>query len=81
MAELATVARNGLNPVVVFGTAEQCRRMLPPLIRGEEKACFAVTEPNVGLDTTRIQTRAKREGDRFLLAELAARTGGVTTKK
>jgi acyl-CoA dehydrogenase len=57
----------GLNPVIVFGTAEQCRRMLPPLIRGEEKACFAVTEPNVGLDTTRIQTRAKREGDFYVI--------------
>src|SRR3712207_1331178 len=32
----------GLNPVVVFGTPEQKRRMLPPLIRGEDKACFAV---------------------------------------
>ena len=43
----------GLNPVVVFGTEEQKRRFLPPLIRGEEKACFAVTEPDAGLDTTR----------------------------
>src|SRR5271154_5725125 len=32
----------GLKPVIVFGTPEQCRRMLPPLLRGEEKACFAV---------------------------------------
>lgn len=57
----------GLNPVIVFGTPEQCRWMLPPLIRGEEKACFAVTEPNAGLDTSRIQTRAKREGDFYVL--------------
>jgi len=57
----------GLNPVIVFGTPEQCRRMLPPLIRGEEKACFAVTEPNAGLDTTHIQTRAKREGDFYII--------------
>ncbi|MGD0074760.1 MAG: acyl-CoA dehydrogenase family protein [Candidatus Binataceae bacterium] len=57
----------GLNPVVVFGTPEQCRRMLPPLIRGEEKACFAVTEPNAGLDTTHIQTRVKREGDFYVM--------------
>ena len=33
----------GLNPVVVFGSEEQKRRMLPPLIAGEDKACFAVT--------------------------------------
>ncbi|KAB2875883.1 MAG: acyl-CoA dehydrogenase [Bauldia sp.] len=50
----------GLQPVVVFGTDAQKARMLPPLIRGEEKACFAVTEPDVGLDTTRIKTRAER---------------------
>jgi acyl-CoA dehydrogenase len=52
----------GLNPVVVFGTEEQKGRFLPPLIRGEEKACFAVTEPDAGLDTTRLKTRAVRRG-------------------
>jgi acyl-CoA dehydrogenase len=50
----------GLQPVVVFGTEQQKRRMLPPLIRGEEKACFAVTEPDAGLNTTKIKTRAER---------------------
>ncbi|MGE5512514.1 MAG: acyl-CoA dehydrogenase family protein [Bacteroidota bacterium] len=55
----------GLNPVVVFGTEEQKRRFLPPLISGAEKSCFAVTEPNVGLDTTRLKTRAVREGNRY----------------
>jgi acyl-CoA dehydrogenase len=57
----------GLNPVVVFGTEEQKRRMLPPLITGREKACFAVTEPNTGLDTTRLRTRAERKGDRYVV--------------
>lgn len=57
----------GLNPVVVFGTEEQKRRFLPPLIKGEEKACFAVTEPDAGLDTTRLKTRAVRDGDRYLV--------------
>ncbi len=52
----------GLQPVVVFGTEEQKARMLPPLIRGEEKACFAVTEPDAGLNTTQIKTRAERVG-------------------
>jgi acyl-CoA dehydrogenase len=55
----------GLNPVVVFGNEEQKRRFLPPLIAGKEKSCFAVTEPNVGLDTTRLKTRAVREGNRY----------------
>jgi len=53
----------GLHPVVLFGTDEQKRRMLPPLIRGEEKACFGVTEPGVGLNTARIKTRAVRDGN------------------
>jgi acyl-CoA dehydrogenase len=57
----------GLNPVVVFGTEEQKRRMLPPLIAGKERACFAVTEPNTGLDTTKLQTRAERRGNRYVV--------------
>ncbi len=57
----------GLTPVVAFGTPDQQARMLPPLIRGEEKACFAVTEPDAGLDTGRITTRAERRGGRYVL--------------
>jgi acyl-CoA dehydrogenase len=57
----------GLNPVVVFGSDEQKERMLPPLIAGEDKACFAVTEPNVGLDTLKLKTKAERKGDRYTL--------------
>ncbi len=56
----------GLNPVVVFGTEEQQARMLPPLIRGEERACFGVTEPNAGLDTTSIQTSVTWEGNQYI---------------
>ena len=58
----------GLNPVVVFGTDEQKRRMLPPLIAGQDKACFAVTEPNAGLDTLHLKTRAVRDGKRYVLS-------------
>jgi acyl-CoA dehydrogenase len=57
----------GLNPVVVYGTDEQKRRMLPPIAAGREKACFAVTEPDAGLQTTKLQTRAERRGDRYVL--------------
>ncbi|WBV42801.1 acyl-CoA dehydrogenase family protein [Pseudoroseomonas cervicalis] len=57
----------GLNPVVVFGSTEQQARMLPPLIAGTERACFAVTEPNTGLDTTKLQTRAERRGDHYVV--------------
>lgn len=57
----------GLNPVVVFGTPEQCARMLPPIVAGTEKSCFAVTEPNTGLNTTQLKTRAVRKGDRYVV--------------
>jgi acyl-CoA dehydrogenase len=57
----------GLNPVVVFGTEEQKRRMLPPSARGEQRSCFAVTEPDTGLDTTQLKTRARRDGDRYVV--------------
>jgi acyl-CoA dehydrogenase len=57
----------GLNPVVVYGTDEQKRRMLPPIVAGKEKACFAVTEPNAGLETAKLQTRAERRGDRYVV--------------
>src|SRR5690606_22373614 len=57
----------GLQPVVVFGSDEQKRRMLPPLIAGKEQACFGVTEPDAGLNTTRIKTRAERTGDRYVV--------------
>jgi acyl-CoA dehydrogenase len=50
----------GLEPVILFGTEEQQARMIPPIISGEEKMCFAVTEPNTGLDTTSLKTRAER---------------------
>src|ERR1700744_2304617 len=57
----------GLNPVVVFGTKEQCARMLPGIVEGTERACFAVTEPNTGLNTTQLKTRAERRGDRYVV--------------
>jgi len=57
----------GLNPVVVFGSEEQRKRMLPPMVEGREKACFAVTEPNTGLNTTQLKTRAVAKNDRYIV--------------
>jgi acyl-CoA dehydrogenase len=57
----------GLHPVVVNGSAEQKARWLPPLIAGEQKACFGVTEPNTGLNTLKLKTRAVRKGDRYVV--------------
>src|SRR5438477_10579306 len=58
----------GLNPVVVFGTEEQKKRMLPPLIAGKERACFAVTEPNTGLNTKKLKTKAEKRGSQYLVS-------------
>ncbi len=57
----------GLNPVRVFGTEDQKQRMLRPMAEGREKACFAVTEPNTGLNTTQLKLRAVKKGDRYIV--------------
>ena len=57
----------GLNPVVKFGTEDQKKKYLPPLVAGEQRACFGVTEPTTGLDTTKLKTRAVRQGDRYVV--------------
>ena len=57
----------GPNVIVVFGTEEQKQRMLPPLIDGRTKACFGVTEPDAGLDTTHLKTKAVRKNDHYLV--------------
>ena len=57
----------GPHPIAVFGTEEQKARMLPPLIRGETRCCFGVTEPDAGLDTSSIKTRAERSNDGWVV--------------
>jgi len=57
----------GLNPVAVFGTEEQKVRMMRPMAEGREKACFAVTEPSTGLNTTQLKLRAVKTGDRYVV--------------
>ena len=57
----------GPMPVVVFGTHEQKQRFLPPIISGKDRTCFGVTEPNSGLDTTRLETTARLEGNKYIV--------------
>jgi acyl-CoA dehydrogenase len=57
----------GLKPIMVHGTEEQQQRMLVPVLKGEERACFAVTEPDAGLNTTALQTRADRTNDGYVI--------------
>jgi acyl-CoA dehydrogenase len=55
----------GPMPIVKFGTPEQKDAYLPRIIAGEDKMCFAVTEPNSGLDTSSLETRAERTNDGY----------------
>ena len=57
----------GLHSIVKHGTEEQKRAWLPDIISGKSRACFGVTEPDAGLDTSRIKTRAVRDGDRYVV--------------
>jgi acyl-CoA dehydrogenase len=72
----------GLHPAVVFGTDEQKRRWLPPLIAGRDRACFAVTEPDAGLNTLKLKTRAVREGGHYVVSgqKIWISTAQVATK-
>ena len=56
-----------MQPVALFGTEEQQRRMIPPVLAGQDLLCFAVTEPNTGLDTTRLRTRAQKRDGGYLV--------------
>jgi acyl-CoA dehydrogenase len=58
----------GLHPVVVFGSDEQKKRWLPPLIAGKDRACFGVTEPNAGLNTLKLSTKAEKQGDHYVVS-------------
>jgi len=57
-----------MQPVAIFGTNEQKQRMIPPILDGTDRMCFAVTEPNVGLDTTKIKTRAIKENGGYRIS-------------
>lgn len=62
MAAASTVHINlfGPHPIVVFGTPEQKKRWVPPLVAGTDQCCFGVTEPDAGLNTTAIKTFATK---------------------
>jgi len=57
----------GMQPVVVHGSEQLKARTLPRIATGELHVCFGVTEPGAGLDTTRITTFARRNGDHYVV--------------
>ena len=84
--------RIALPPIISFGTPEQKRRFVPPVLAGEKIAALAITEPGGGSDVASLQTRAVRDGDVYVvngsktfitsgcradLVTTAVRTGGA----
>ena len=84
IAAASTVHINlfGPHPIVVFGTDEQKSRWVPRLVAGQDKCCFGVTEPDAGLNTTRIKTFAKKVDGGYLVngQKVWTSTGQVATK-
>ncbi|GAA5052191.1 acyl-CoA dehydrogenase family protein [Nocardia callitridis] len=57
----------GMHPVAVHGSEELKRRTLPRVAAGDLHVCFGVTEPGAGLDTSRIKTFARRDGEHYVV--------------
>ena len=57
----------GMHPVIVHGSEEMKRETLPRIVTGDLHVCFGVTEPDAGLDTTRITTFARRDGSDYVV--------------
>ena len=55
-------------PILRFGTEAQKRQFLPPLASGEWIGAFALTEPQAGSDAANLRTRARRDGDAYVLS-------------
>jgi butyryl-CoA dehydrogenase len=56
------------DPIEKYGNADQKKRFLEPLARGEKLGCFALTEPDAGSDAGNQKTRAVREGDFYRIS-------------
>ncbi|MEM2142995.1 MAG: acyl-CoA dehydrogenase family protein, partial [Candidatus Thorarchaeota archaeon] len=66
MARMASTTLYGM-PVSKFGTEEQKKKYLAPIVSGDKLGCIGITEPNVGSDTAGMQTRAVRDGDEWVI--------------
>ena len=73
----------GPHPIVVYGTEEQKKRWIPDIVSGKTTSCFGVTEPDAGLNTTGIKTRAEKtpSGDYIVNGQkIWTSTGQVANK-
>jgi alkylation response protein AidB-like acyl-CoA dehydrogenase len=63
----ALVTRTGVTALLAHGTEELKRRVLPPVVAGEQQASYCLSEPNAGSDAASMTTRAVRDGDEWVL--------------
>jgi alkylation response protein AidB-like acyl-CoA dehydrogenase len=57
----------GSHPILAHGSEELTRRWIPPVVRGEAVAAFALTEPDAGSDVAAVSLAAERDGDGWRL--------------
>ena len=67
----------GPMPIAKFGAPEQRGRYIPRLISGQDRMCFAITEPDAGLDTLSLTTRARRTNEGYVISGRKIWTTGV----
>eukprot|EP00825_Cyclidium_porcatum_P005239 TRINITY_DN1251_c0_g1_i3.p1 TRINITY_DN1251_c0_g1~~TRINITY_DN1251_c0_g1_i3.p1 ORF type:complete len:363 (-),score=58.03 TRINITY_DN1251_c0_g1_i3:677-1765(-) len=57
----------GLHPIMAFGTKEQKDKYVPGIVSGQIITCFGLTEPNAGSDVDQMETKAKPDGDDYII--------------
>ena len=71
-----------METLILYGNEEQKKRWLPPLMAGDIRSCFAMTEPDVAsADATNIRTEIRREGDTYIINGRKWWTTGAPDKR
>jgi alkylation response protein AidB-like acyl-CoA dehydrogenase len=66
MARMSSTTLYGM-PIARFGTPEQKKKYLEPVVSGDLVGCIGITEPDVGSDTAGMKTKAEKDGDEWVL--------------
>jgi alkylation response protein AidB-like acyl-CoA dehydrogenase len=65
---LGHIGETLLGPTIIaFGSEAQKKKFLPPIVAGDELWCQGYSEPNAGSDLANVQTKARREGDEWVI--------------